>query len=196
MHIKTLSLLAVLAALTGPALMAGALTGIRFSSGANINDTIPGDVTAPLAFTNTTDLLQPFLNNADSSISLGFGSYYAITYIGGSGHVGAGVISFSVNGTPFSQNVVFPGITPGGVTFANFALPGGESVVISTTGLSADRIVGAANGAGLFPGGGPDNFYRFTYSDAASSTPEPGTLCLAAFGVAVFGLKRRLQARR
>jgi hypothetical protein len=71
--------------------------------------------------------------------------------------------------------------------FANFALPDGDSVTISATGLSADRIQIVADGGGLFPGGAPDAFYLFTYS-----APEPATGALLASGLlAAWAVRRR-----
>ena len=55
---------------------AGVLTNIAFTSnGGNfINDTILGNGTSPLAFTAVGATNNPFLNNADSTISLNFGN--------------------------------------------------------------------------------------------------------------------------
>src|ERR1035437_3399581 len=104
-----------------------------------INDTIVNG-TAPLAFTATTDLAQPFLNAADSTITLGYGSYYAIAFLGFGEQFGAGTISFTLDGVgPYSQVVTFPDPTFARPVFASFALPGGDAVTVSATGLSADR---------------------------------------------------------
>jgi hypothetical protein len=189
-----LPVILTLAALGGTNLMGATLTNLSFiSNGGNfINDTIVNG-TSPLAFTGTTDLAQPFLNNPDSTVSLGFGNYYAIAFLGPGQHLGAGTVSFSRNGTPFSQAVTFPANSPGGVMFASFSLPGSESVTVSTTGLSADRIHIQGDGSGLTPDGTADAFYSFVYSSPVSSVPEPGTLALAGLGVAavVTAMRRR-----
>ena len=101
-------------------------------------------------------------------------------------NLGGGLVSFLLDGvTPFTQNVTFPAASPRGVTFATFSLPGGDSVQISTTGLSADRTQVVADGGGLVPDGTPDEFSLFVYrSGAVTGTPEPSSLGLAAVGLA------------
>ena len=188
-----LTLVLALAALGSTNSIGATLTNLVFTSngGDFTNDTIVNG-TSPLAFTGTTDLAQPFLNNSDSTISLGFGNYFAIGFLGFGQHLGTGSVSFNRNGTPFSQAVTFPANSPAGVTFASFSLPGGESVTVSTTGLSADRIQVVADGGGLTPDGNPDAFYRFVYS-STSSVPEPGTLAMAGLGFAalIAAVRRR-----
>lgn len=173
---------------------AGTLTNISFVSnnGSFVNDTIVEGGTSPLAFTNTLNTNQPFLNNGDSTVSLSFGDYYAISFLGFGQHLGSGTVSFLLDGSPFSQNVTFPANSPGGVNFAFFNLPGGETVSISTTGLSADRIRIVADGGGLTPDGTNDAFYLFTYSNDQSAVPEPASFLLAGAGIAaVIGLRSR-----
>jgi hypothetical protein len=134
------------------------------------------------------------LNAGDSTISLNFGNYYAIAFLGFGQHIGAGTVSFLLDGvTPYSQNVTFPDPALASPVFANFALPGGDSVTISATGLSADRIQIVADGGGLFPDGTPDAFFAFIYaSGTQSQIPEPGTGGLMA-GVlaAAWAVRRR-----
>lgn len=184
-------------ALSGPA-AAGTLTDIRFVSngGSFANDTIDGNGTSPLAFTATTNLNQPFLNATDSTISLGFGTYYAISFLGFGAHQGPGLVTFLRNGAPFSQIVTFPDPAAASGVFASFALPDDESVTISATGLSADRIRIVANGGGLVGDQTPDAFYLFSYSPAQTSViPVPAAGWLLASGLAFMGLSRRMGAR-
>jgi hypothetical protein len=170
---------------------AGTITNLSFVSngGAYINDTIVNG-TSPLAFTATGSTSNAFLNNADSTVSLGFGTYYAIAFLGFGQQLGAGTVSFLLNGTTsFSQSVIFPANSPGGVQFALFNLPGGDTAAFSTTGLSADRITIAGDGAGLVPDGTPDAFYQFSYTQA-SAVPEPGTFYLMAMcGIVVVAVR-------
>jgi len=166
---------------------AGTLTNISFISngGSFINNTIVDGTTSPLAFTSTTNLVQPFLNNADSSISLGYGTYYAIAFLGSGAHVGAGTVSFLLDGTQYSQAVTFPNPAAASGNFANFVLPAGDLLTISATGLAADRIRIVADGGGLVPDGTLDAFYRLTYSNASTAVPEPTTGALILVGTAV-----------
>lgn len=172
------------------------LTDISFTSngGAFINDTIVNG-TSPLAFTATTNLSQPFLNAADSTLSLGYGNYYAIAFLGFGQHQGPGIISFRVDGgaVPVAQSVTFPDPSMSSGVFANFALPGGDSVTVAATGLSADRIRIVADGGGLQADGTADAFYAFNYTSGVSAVPEPVTTMMFASGLAVLGLlsKRR-----
>ncbi|QTN30857.1 hypothetical protein HZ994_00455 [Akkermansiaceae bacterium] len=148
----------------GPAIAAG-ISDITWTSneGAYINDTIVNGSTSPLAFTPTADLAQPFLNESDSTITLSYGSYYAISFRNFGAHIGPGSISFVLDGVTYSQNVVFPDPTSPSGVFASFALPGGDFVTVSATGLSADRIRIIADGSGLAGDGTPDAFYQFNY---------------------------------
>ncbi|MFS8086517.1 MAG: hypothetical protein ACMG6H_12865 [Acidobacteriota bacterium] len=115
------------------------------------------------------------MNASDSTITLGYGSYYAIAFRAFGSHIGAGTVSFLLNGvTPFSQNVTFPDPTAASGAFATFALPGGDSVTISATGLSADRIQIVADGGGLSPDGTLDAFYAFTFTGGSLSIDVDG----------------------
>ena len=150
-------------------LHAGTLSRIRWTSnsGIYINDTIVDAATSPLAFTATNDLAQPFLNAADSTISLGYGSYFAITFRGHA-HIGVGTISFLLDGvTTYTQNVTFPDPFSASGVFARFTLPDGDMVTVSATGYAADRIQVVADGGGLTGDGNPDAFYHFNYLRAA-----------------------------
>lgn len=198
------TLLSTVLAVSAFPISAATITNITFTSNGNTfqNDTIPGptgpfSATAPLGFTATTNLAQPFLNAADSSLTLNYGSYYAIAFLGFGSHVGTGSVSFLLNGiTPVSQVVSFP--TPGlaSPVFANFALPGGDAVTISSTGLSADRIQLLADGAGLTPGGGADAFYLFNFTAGSSSqVPEPATATFFAAGLAVMLIAARRRSQ-
>ena len=165
---------------------AGTLTDISFKSNALsfINDTINGNGTSPLAFTLTSNLSQPFLNSADSTASLGYGNYYAIAFQGFGQHLGAGEISFRVNGGALTtQSVTFPDPASASPVFASFALPGGDSVTVAATGLSADRIRIVADGGGLFNDGAVDAFYAFNYA----AVPEPASALMLVGGLAVLG---------
>ena len=171
---------------------AATLTDISFKSNglSYINDTIAEGATSPLAFTTAVGLNQPFLNAADSSISLGYGSYYAIAFLGFGQHLGAGLVSFRVDGgAVVSQSVTFPNPgAPSGV-FASFALPGGDAVTVAATGLSADRIRIVVDGGGMQVDGVADAFYAFKY---VSAVPETGTgvLLFSGLGVLALMLKR------
>jgi hypothetical protein len=179
---------------------AATISDISFTSNSGnfINDTILNG-TSPLAFTATTDLAQPFLNSpVDSTVTLDYGSYYAISFLGFGEMLGDGTISFLLNGvTPFSQDVTFPDPTAAGPAFATFALPGNDSVTVSTTGLSADRIQIADDANGLNPDGTPDAFYLFNFtSGSGSATPEPASLAMFGAGLGViFALRRRTSKR-
>ena len=176
------------------------LTDISFRSNINLsfaNDTINNNGTSPLAFTANTGLNQPFLNASDSTLSLAYGNYYAIAFLGFGEHVGPGVISFRVDGgAPVSQAVNFPNPgSPSGV-FANFVLPGGDAVTVAATGLSADRIRIVADGGGLQPDGNDrDAFYAFNYTSSVSAVPEPVTTLMFASGLAVLGLTSKRRKR-
>ena len=164
---------------------AGTLTDLSFISngGSYVNNTIVDGTTSPLAFIASGSTSNPFLNNPDSTIALGYGDYYAIAFLGFGQHVGAGTISFTLDGiTPFSQNVTFPANSPGGVQFASFNLGNGDTVTVTTTGLSADRLSIIADAGGLQPDGTADAFYLFSYTQA-SGVPEPGTFSLMAAGI-------------
>jgi MYXO-CTERM domain-containing protein len=139
-------------------------------------------------------LAQPFLNAADSTLTLNYGSYYAIAFLGFGQHIGAGSISFLLNGvTPYSQDVTFPDPRFASPVFASFALPGGDEVEVSATGLSADRIRIVADGGGLFTDGTPDAFYLFNFTSGDQQTPEPATGVLVAGGLlAAWAVRRRL----
>jgi hypothetical protein len=69
--------------------------------------------------------------------------------------------------------------------FANFLLPGGDTVTIAATGLSADRIRIVADGAGLIGDGTADAFYAFNY---VSAVPESGTSAILAAGLGLLAL--------
>ena len=172
---------------------AGLLTNLSFVSngGSFVNNTIVDGTTSPLAFTATTNLAQPFLNAANSTVSLSYGSYYAISFLGFGAHVGAGTVSFLLDGTtPFSQAVTFPNPAAASGNFATFALPGGDSVTISATGLAEDRIRIVADGGGLFPDQTNDAFYQFNYTAGSSAVPEPATAVLFGFGAVILVLRR------
>jgi hypothetical protein len=174
---------------------AATLTNISFVSngGSFVNDTIVGNGTSPLAFTATTSLNQPFLNAADSSISLGYGTYYAISFLGFGQHSGVGGVSFVLDGSiTFSSLVTFPDPAVVSAPFATFNLLGGDTLTISATGLSADRIRIVADGGGLFQDQVRDAFYLFTYAPGqASVIPVPAAGWLLASGLALMGLGRR-----
>jgi hypothetical protein len=190
----TLKLIAISCLAFVSAATAGTITNLSFVSngGGYVNDTIVGNGTSPLAFTATGSTSNAFLNNADSTVSLGYGTYYAIAFLGLGQHLGAGTVSFLLNGTTSeSQSVIFPANSPGGVQFALFNLPGGDTAAFSTTGLSADRISIIADGAGLVPDGTADAFYQFSYTQASTSgVPEPGTFYLMAMcGIVVLAVR-------
>ena len=177
---------------------AATISDISFTSnfGVYINDTIVNG-TSPLAFTADTGLAQPFLNAADSTITLGNGDYYAIAFLGVYEQVGPGTISFMLNGVDlYSQIVTFPDPTFASGVFASFALPGGDFVTVSATGLSADRIRVLADGSGLGPDGAPDAFYQFNFFTQGSDVPEPATGVLLVAGLATaLAVRRRHLAR-
>jgi hypothetical protein len=190
------------ALLVGAALVpasAGTISNIAFTSGNGgiINDTIVGNGTSPLAFTASTGTDQPFLNAPDSSITLSYGSYFAIAFAGDAEHIGPGTVSFLLDGvTPQNQVVTFPDPTLLSGVFADFALPGGDSVTISATGTLADRIQIQADGGGLVGDGAPDAFYLFNFTSGATQTPEPATGALMAGGwVTLWAIRRRLFRR-
>jgi hypothetical protein len=191
---NTLGALLLTSFLFASSAVAGTLTNIRFDSNSNQfqNDTVPNG-NSPLGFTLLGSTAEPFLNAADSSVSLGFGSYYAIT--SGSGlHLGAGNISFRLdNTTNFTQSVTFPSNTPAGVIFATFNLPGGDIVQFSTTGIFANRVQIAADQFGLVPDGNPDPFFLMTYAAATngSPVPEPSSIALGLCGLAAIAWYRR-----
>ena len=164
--------LCVLLAICGAGqVRAGTLTSISFTSngGAYINDTIVNG-TSPLGFTATNDLAQPFLNAADSTVTLNYGTYYAISFLGFGAMTGPGTVSFLLDGvTTETQDVVFPDPALASGTFASFVLPNGDMVTISATGLAADRIQISADGGGLSGDGTPDAFYLFSYTRAADT---------------------------
>jgi len=174
MKTMTKALVIGFTAMTGVVpVFAEVLTSITWTShnGVYINDTIVNGTTSPLAFTATNSLVMPFLNAADSTISLTYGTYYAIAFQSYGAHTGAGTVSFVLDaGTTNSQNVTFPDPTVASGVFANFTLPGGDTVTIAATGLSADRIRVVADGPGLLPDGNPDAIYLFTYTSAAATT--------------------------
>ena len=181
---------------------ASTLTDISFVSngGSYINDTIVNGTTSPLAFTANTGLFSPFLNAADSTITLGFGNYYAIAFLGFGETVGAGQISFRENGGALiTEQVTFPDPSMASGNFANFTLASGDHLKISATGKSADRISIIADGAGLQPDGTPDAFYTFSYS-GLSAVPESASAGMLTAGLAMVGLavtrRRRTASRR
>lgn len=154
---------------------AGSITDIAWVSngGSFVNDTVVDAKTSPLAFTATNDLSQPFLNAADSTIALNYGTYYAFSFRAFGAHVGPGKVSFVLNGVPYSKDVVFPDPTSAGVPFASFALPNGDTVTCSATGLAADRIRIIPDGGGLSGDGTPDACYLFSYTPAVNAVPLP-----------------------
>ncbi len=149
-----------------------ALSDLSFKSNglSFINDTIING-TSPLAFTDDTGLNAPFLNAGDSTITLDYGSYYALAFLGFGQHQGPGEISFRVNGGALiTQAVTFPNPEFASAVFALFELPGGDEVEISVTGLANDRIRIIGDGGGLLANGVPDAYYQFNYTTAI---PEP-----------------------
>ena len=160
-------LLAALWAAMAVPVSAGTLTRISWKSHSDtyVNNTIVDGTTSPLAFTATNDLAQPFLNAADSTVALSYGSYYAISFHSYGAHTGPGTVSFLLDGvTEYSQSVTFPDPTLASGVFASFTLPGGDTVTISATALAADRIRVVADGPGLAGDGVVDAFYQFNYS--------------------------------
>lgn len=175
--------------------VAGTLTNLTFTSsnGAFINDTVPNG-TSPIGFTLLGSTTNPFLNNADSSVSLGFGSYYGITAGGFGQHSGAGSIAFRLDDTTnFSQNVSFPDNLTSGQILASFVLPGGDTLEVSTTGIFADRVRIFADGVGLATDNIADPFWLFTYTSGStdnSEVPEPSSIALGLCGLAVIAWRR------
>ena len=191
MRTFTLFLLVAISALPG---FASTLSDIRWTSNRSqyVNDTIFDSFSSPLGVTSTSSLNETFLNNSDSTVSLTYGSYYFIAFRSFGAHVGAGSVALLENGTtPYSQSVTFPDPTQPSGNFSNFTLTGGDTVTISATGLSADRIRIVADGGGLSGDGTPDAFYLLQYtSGSASATPEPASIALAATGLALFYVLR------
>jgi formylglycine-generating enzyme required for sulfatase activity len=169
--LRNYSLCVLLAVCGAGPVRAGTLTSISFTSngGQYINDTIVNG-TSPLAFTATNNLAQPFLNAADSTVTLNYGTYYAISFLGFGAMTGPGTVSFLLDGvTTETQDVVFPDPALASGTFASFVLPNGDMVTISATGLAADRIQISGDGGGLSGDGTPDAFYLFSYTRAADT---------------------------
>jgi hypothetical protein len=163
-------LAALWAGLTGP-VAAGTLSRVSWKSHSDtyVNNTIVDGTTSPLGFTATNDLAQPFLNAPDSTVALTYGSYYAISFHSYGAHTGPGTVSFLLDGvTEYSQSVTFPDPTLVSGVFASFALPGGDTVALSATGLAADRIRIVADGPGLAGDGVVDAFYQFNYARAVA----------------------------
>jgi hypothetical protein len=172
---------------------AGTLSQLAFTSngGAYINDTVLNANTSPLAFTRIDNLNQPFLNAADSTVSLDYGNYFAIAFRGFGAHLGPGTISFLLDGTTeYSLSVTFPDPTIASGPIAVFDLPGGDTVTISATGLAEDRIQIIADGGGLSGDGIPDAFYAFNYSarqPTLTITPASSGLAAIAWSPATPG---------
>lgn len=140
-HVGTaLVLFGLIAAISPSSASIPFLSDLSFISngGVYINNTIV-DTTSPLGITDPT-LGQPFLNNADSTISLAFDNYYAYSFAGTGKHVGAGTISGLYDGTPFSAAVTFPSDLTTVATFFSYTFVGGETLKVGTTGLFDDRI--------------------------------------------------------
>jgi hypothetical protein len=176
---------------------AGTLTNIDFSfnSPEYRVDTIV-NATAPLAFINVGNTGNPFLNNPDSTISLGYGTYYAIaTFVPSNptSRLAGNPVSIAlvVDGASFvSQIVNFPPSSTTSGAFATINLPGGETVTLSATALTADRVRVAIDGSGLVGDGSPDTFYFFTYAPA-NAIPEPATIWLSGTGLAALAVARK-----
>lgn len=172
---------------------AATLTNLSFisNSGGFINDTIVDGTTSPIGFT-AVGLSQPFLNNANSTVSLPFGAYYAYSFIGIGQHIGAGTISGSFDGTPFSQAATFPSDLVTVANFFTFTFPSGDTLKIGTTGLSADRIRIIADGPGLASNGDTDSIYSFNFT----AVPEPTSTTLLGIGLmgALARRSRRISA--
>jgi hypothetical protein len=170
-------------ALGGMAAMAtaGTLTELAFTSngGSFINNTIP-DFASPLGITANA-LGAPFLNAADSTVSLGFGTYLAYAFQGFGQHTGSGTISGRRDGVPFSVAASFPADLSVAATFFSFSFGDGETITVSTTGLQADRIRIVADAGGLAPDGVNDGVYRLVYAPI----PEAGTLAMMLGGLGV-----------
>jgi len=159
-------------------------------------DTVANSGWSPIGFTLTGSTSNPFLNNADKSVSLGYGSYY-MTVFGGvfATPVGPGyTFRFLLdNTTTYSQVVTLPDNLTAGQIFGSFALPDGDTVQLSTTGLFADRVRNSADGAGLAPDGNDDPLWLLTYTSGStdnSAVPEPSSIALGLCGLAVIAWRR------
>lgn len=185
---KSAVVCAVLAVAAVPAAAGSALTNIEFISngGAFINNTIAEWFSSPLAFTSPS-LGEPFLNNADSSITLGYGDYFAYAFAGYGQHVGVGTISGLKGGVSFSVAANFPADLGSAATFFSHTFADGDTLTVGTTGLSADRVRIFADGGGLLPDGVGDAVYSFSFAPI----PEPVPAAMLLAGLAVLGLIRR-----
>lgn len=103
----------------------------------NFSNVLSGAVLPTLS---AGSIANAFLKNANSTVTLNYGSSYDISSLRFGQHLGAGTISLRRDANLFIGNVTCPAASPNGVQFANFALAGGDSVTTATIDLSADRI--------------------------------------------------------
>jgi MYXO-CTERM domain-containing protein len=169
------------------------ITSLTYIAGGCVTTT--PDICAPIGVTLAGSVANPFLNETNTkAIDLSEGSYYTFNEpFFGTGSPLIVTIGLSDSTTLF-QTVVVPDTSVAGNTGVHFT--GAADILITTTGLAADRMsLGYAPGA-FNPSGANDTVFQLAYSEGSSSVPEPATLLMPLVGLATLALVRRRSAPR
>ncbi len=173
------------------------LTSLSYLAGGCVTTVVDG--CAPIGLTAGGSLTNPFLNDLNTkAIDLSTGTYYTFSDPFFAQGDSVEIVATFTNNVTIDSTIVMPDLTTGANSILDVS-QGGETLLLQTTGLGADRISFGYAPSSFQTDGIDDTILQLTFSEAPvvdpippAMSPEPASIGLIAVaGMAALLLRRR-----